>query len=149
MTADRLLDWNGGIEPRRAVDVDVVGAEALQRIGEEVLGRGWPRVQSDEVAGGTAQRAELHADLHFVARDIFQRLAHQHLIVTHGVEIAGVEQRDAGIERGVNRGDALAAIGGAIDLRHAHAAEAEGGDVGAGRTEFALFHDGSPRKGGG
>jgi len=78
-----------------------------------------------------------------------QRLADQHLIVAHAVEIAGVEQRDAGIERGVDGGDALAAVGGAVKVRHAHAAEPDGGDVGAGGAEFALFHDGSPKIGGG
>jgi hypothetical protein len=46
--------------------------------------------------------------------------------VAHGVEIAGVEQRDAGIERGMDRGDALVAIGRPVDLGHAHAAEAKG-----------------------
>jgi len=35
--SDRLLDGNGGVEPGRAVDVDVVGAEALQGVGEEGL----------------------------------------------------------------------------------------------------------------
>ncbi len=122
---------NVGIETRGTVDVDVVGAEALQRIGEEVFGRGRPCVHAGEFAGGTAQRAELHADLHLFARHILQGLAHQHFIVAHGVEIAGVEQRDAGIERRMDRGDAFAAVGGAIDLRHAHAAETKGGD---GRT---------------
>ena len=38
--ADRLLDRHVRVEPRRAVDVDVVGAEPLQRVGEEVLHRG-------------------------------------------------------------------------------------------------------------
>ena len=33
--ADRVLDRHVGIEPRRAVDVDVVDAEPLQRVGEE------------------------------------------------------------------------------------------------------------------
>ena len=38
--ADGLLDRHVGIEPRRAVDVDVVDAEPLQRIGQGVLHRG-------------------------------------------------------------------------------------------------------------
>ncbi len=45
--------------------------------------------------------------------------------MAHAVEVAGVEQRDAGIERGVDGGDALAAVGGAVEVGHAHAAEAE------------------------
>jgi hypothetical protein len=45
--------------------------------------------------------------------------------------------------------DALAAVGGAVEVGHAHAAEADGRNRGAGGTEFALFHDNSPRSGGG
>ncbi|MBB3540877.1 hypothetical protein FHT97_001590 [Rhizobium sp. BK399] len=37
--ADRLLDRNIGIQARRAVNIDVVDAEAFQRIGKEVLDR--------------------------------------------------------------------------------------------------------------
>ena len=41
-----------------------------------------------------------------------QRLADQHLVVAHAVEVAGVEEGDAGIERGVDGGDALRASAG-------------------------------------
>ena len=123
--ADRLLDGNAGIKPCRPVDVDVVGAETLERIGKEVPRRSRPRIEPDEFAGGAAQRAELDAELNLVARTILQRLADQHFIVAHAVEIAGVEQRDAGIERRMDGGDALAAIGWPIGVRHGHAAEAE------------------------
>ena len=37
--ADRILDRHIRIEPRRAVDIDVVDAEPLQRIGDEILHR--------------------------------------------------------------------------------------------------------------
>jgi hypothetical protein len=68
--------------------------------------------------------------------------------VAHAVEVAGVEQRDAGLERGMDGGDALVAVGGAVEVGHAHGAKADGGDGGAGGTEFAFFHDNSPRDGG-
>ena len=38
--ADRVLDWHCRIEPGRAIDVDMIGAEPAQRVGEEVLHRG-------------------------------------------------------------------------------------------------------------
>jgi hypothetical protein len=66
--------------------------------------------------------------------------------VADAVEIAGVEQRDPGIQRGVDGGNALAAVGGAIEIRHAHAAEADSSDFGAGCAQFAMFHGGSPPK---
>jgi hypothetical protein len=61
--------------------------------------------------------------------------------VAHAVEVAGVEQGDAGVERGVDGGNALAAIGRAVEIGHAHAAEAEGRDGGSGGAEATLFHD--------
>jgi hypothetical protein len=64
--------------------------------------------------------------------------------VAHAVEIAGVEQRDPRVERGMDRGDAFAAVGGAIEVRHAHAAETDGGNLRAGFAEFAMIHAGSP-----
>ena len=48
--ADRLLDRHVRIETARAVDVDVVGAEALQRVGDEGLGRRRPRVDAEPAA---------------------------------------------------------------------------------------------------
>ena len=52
--ADRVLDRHVRIEPRRAVDVDMVDAEPLQRIGGEVLHRRRPCVEADPAAGRIA-----------------------------------------------------------------------------------------------
>ena len=49
--------------------------------------------------------------------------------MAHPIEVAGVEQIDAGIEGRMDRGDAFAAFRRAIHARHAHAAEAKGGDI--------------------
>ena len=51
-----------GIEARRAVDVDVVDAEAGEAVGEEVLHRGGARVEAEPAAVRAAQRAELHRE---------------------------------------------------------------------------------------
>jgi hypothetical protein len=40
--ADRPLDRDVRKHPSRPVDVDVVGSEAAERVGEEVLHRRWP-----------------------------------------------------------------------------------------------------------
>ena len=60
--------------------------------------------------------------------------------MAHAVEIAGVEKRDAGVERGMDRGDALLPVRWTIRPRHAHAAEAEGGDLRTSGPELTLFH---------
>ena len=61
--ADRVLDRHVRIEARRTVDVDVVDAEPLQRVGEEVLHRRRAGVVADPAAVRVAQGAELHAEL--------------------------------------------------------------------------------------
>ena len=48
-----------GIDARRPVDVDMVGAEALQAVGQEILHRRRPGVEADQGAARVAQGAEL------------------------------------------------------------------------------------------
>src|SRR5262249_40763107 len=94
-----------------------------------------------------AQRAELDGYLQRIAVAAGKRLADQHLVVAHAVEIAGVEQRDAGVQRRMDGRDALGAVCGAVEIRHAHAAEPECRDGGADFAEFASVHVSSPRNG--
>ena len=124
--ADGILDRHVRIEPRRTIDVDIIGTQAAQAVGQKILYRPRTRVIEAEAAGGIAERAELDADLHVLPRTAAQRLGDQKLVVAGAVEIPGVEQRDAGIERGVNGGDALRLVGGTVDIGHAHAAKADG-----------------------
>jgi hypothetical protein len=136
-----ILDRHGRVEPRRPVDVDVVGAEPAQRIAEEVLHRERPRIVAQPIAADIAQRTELDADDDAVAITAGKRFADQHLVVTHAVEIAGVEEVDAGIESGVNRGDALAAVSRPVHVRHSHAAKPDGRDLGPRGAEPSMVHD--------
>jgi hypothetical protein len=133
-----------GSSPRRPVDVDVVGSEPAQRIAEEVLHRERPRVIAQPVSCNVAQGAELDADDNAVAVTARKRFSDQHLVVAHAVEIAGVEQVDAGIESSVDGGDALAAVGRAVKVRHSHAAKPDGEHFGSGGAKSSLFHDGTP-----
>ena len=139
--ADRVLDWHCRIEPGRAIDVDIVGAEPAQRVGEKVLHRRRPAVVADEHAGRIAQRAEFHRNDHAVARHAFERAADQHLVVAHAVEVAGVEKIDAGIERGADRGDAFGFVRRSVDARrHAHTAEAERAYLRSAPAQFHCLH---------
>ena len=58
----------------------------------------------------------------FIARPALEGLGNQELIVAHAIEVAGIEEIDAGIERCVDGGDALVPVCGAVEVRHAHAA---------------------------
>ena len=60
--------------------------------------------------------------------------------MAHAVKVAGIEQGNPGVEGGVDGGDALLFVGGAVEVGHAHEAEAEGGDDGAVGAEGAGLH---------
>jgi hypothetical protein len=95
---DRLLDRHGRIDARRLVEVDIVGAEPPQCVGEEVLHRHWPAVDADEAAVGRAHRAELDGDERVVAPTPLERLVEEQLVVAGAVEVASVEERDARVQ---------------------------------------------------
>jgi hypothetical protein len=65
--SDRVLDRDGRVHATEAVDVDVIGAQALQGVGQEVPYRHRPSVDADEGVVRGAQRAELDAEHHTVA----------------------------------------------------------------------------------
>jgi hypothetical protein len=97
---------------------------------------------ADEPAGRIPLAAELHLDEYALPGDIAQRIAEQQLVVAHAVEVAGVKQRDAGVDRGVDRSQALTVISPAIDARHAHQAEPGPGHNRAAPTQRGrLQHD--------
>jgi hypothetical protein len=108
--ADGVLDRHVRVEPRRAVDVDRLDTEALQRVRRRGLHRHRARIVSEPGAAGIALGAELHADRDTVAAALAQRLGDQQLVVAHAVEVAGVEQHDAGFARGGDGGKALLAV---------------------------------------
>src|SRR5690606_6879421 len=138
--ADGLLDRDVRVGAGDPVDVDVVDAEALERVGGEVLHRGRAAVDPAPVAVRVAQGAELDAEQGLFAPgggSGAQGLADQQLVVAHGVEVAGVEQGDAGLQGGVHGGDALGPVRVPVERGHAHAAEAEGEDPGAGGSQCA------------
>ena len=90
--ADGLLDRQAWVDPGRAVDVDVVGTESLQSVGERVLGRRGAGVVAEPSPVGSALGTELDAHQHIVAPDATQDLTDEHLVVAGAVEVTRVEQ---------------------------------------------------------
>ena len=127
--ADRVFDRDRGIEPRRAIDVDVLRPQPLERIGEKILHRRRPRIVAAPAAVRSTQRAEFHRIDQALARHAVERAADQHFVVAHAVEIAGVDQGDTGFDGGAQRRHALGFVRWTIDARrHAHAAEPKNRD---------------------
>src|SRR5580693_4013321 len=71
--------------------------------------------------------AELGGQLHLAAA-VRDRTADQYLVVAGAVGVRRVQERHARIERGVDGGDGLVPVRGAVPFAHSHAAEALGGD---------------------
>jgi len=135
--ADGLLDRDRGVHAVLVVEVDVVDTEALER---GVAGGADVRraaVDADPAAVGVALVAELGGELDLVAA-AGDRLADELLVGEGPVHVGRVEEGDAQVEGAVDGPDAGGLVAGAVELRHPHAAEAEGGDLeGRVRTESA------------
>jgi hypothetical protein len=138
--ANGLLDGHRGVDPTDPVDVQVVGPQPAEGVRERALHGRWAAVDPDHLAVGSTQEPELHADRDLFAVATPHRPADQQLVVPGPVVVAGVEQRDAGVQRGVDRGDALGLVGRAVEVRHPHATEADRRDAKAGRAERAQVH---------
>ncbi|CAN5346229.1 hypothetical protein BH09PSE1_BH09PSE1_29960 [soil metagenome] len=144
---DQVLDRSGDVLDRHVrIDavlieqVDDIGAKALQRglgDGADVFG---PAVQT--VGDDAALETELGGDDDAVAEG-FKRLAEQVLVGERAVAFGRVEEGHAAFDRTAQQGDAIRAFDGQAEAEaQAHATEAEGGDLEAGRSEGASLHAG-------
>ena len=127
--ADGLRHVDLRVDAVLVVEVDDVDAEPLQRGvagGADVLR---PAVHAAAPVGG-ALDAELRREHDLVAAT-GDRPPDELLVGEGAVHVGGVEQRHAEVERAVHDGDRLglvAAVGGAVEVRHPHAAQALGAD---------------------
>src|ERR1700722_19629009 len=67
-----VFDRHMRIEPRRTIDVDIVGPQTAKAIGQEILHSARTRVVEAESPRGIAERTKLAADLHAIARTAAQ-----------------------------------------------------------------------------
>src|SRR6266542_1237967 len=109
---------------RKYADVDVIHAEARQRVRQKVLQRCGARVHTEPASVRSAQGAELHRE-HGLAMAIAHRAADQQFVVPGAVVVAGVKERDARVKRSMDGGDALALVGRTVRPGHAHATECQ------------------------
>ena len=126
--ADGLLDRDRLVDAVLVVEVDVVDAEPLQR---GVAGRAdvvGGAVDADHGAVGEPLVAELGGELDLVA-PAGDRLADELLVGEGAVHVGGVEEGHAEVERPVDGVGAALLVGRAVELRHPHAAEAEGSET--------------------
>jgi hypothetical protein len=121
--ADGLLHRHGRIEAVQVPQVDVVDAESGQRRVDR-------RQRVPRTAVDLAWTVEPEAELgrqHDLVAAAGERPADELLVGAVAVDVGGVEERAAALDRGVHGGDRLRLVGTAVRVRHPHAAEAEAG----------------------
>src|SRR5439155_20767148 len=96
-----LLNRHRGIEAAGTVDVDIVGLEPAQRVGDEILHGRRPGVDAEPRAGGIAQCAELDADHGAAAPPAAYPRAEPLLVMAHAAVAAGIAEGDSGVQRGL------------------------------------------------
>ena len=80
-------------------------------------------IHADRASAGVADDSEFRGENDFVAAS-GNRAADELFIASEAVDIGGVEQGDAAIDGGMNRGDGFGFVRRAVEFGHAHAAQA-------------------------
>jgi hypothetical protein len=141
-----LLDRHLRVHPVLVQQVNPPGAQPPQRPVHRLPNVIRPAGQPGLAALAVEGEAELGGDDYLVA-DRGERLADQFLVDERAVDLGGVEERDAQVDRGSQQVNHLAAVARvrAEALAHAHAAESESGNLQPAGPQDALFHVVPPR----
>ena len=123
----RFLNRDLWVDAMLIVQIDMVDAEPLKT---GIAGRVHVfrrSVDTQQRTFGSAHVTELGCQHNFPAA-CFQDLCQQAFVGTHAVPISRIEEVDADIERGVEHAQISGFIGRSVELRHTHAAQANGRD---------------------
>jgi hypothetical protein len=129
------------------VEVDVVGAQPLERRvarPADVLGAA---VHAEVAPVLCPLVPELGGQLHLLPPSL-DGAPDQALVGERAVHVGRVEEIHAEVEGAVDGGDGFVIVPAGVELRHAHAAEAEGGDgevVGTDGAMRELGHEGNSK----
>ena len=137
--ADGVLDRRVRVDAVLVVEVDVVGAEPLQRTldrGADVRGTA---VEVPRAAAGVGDEAELRRQHDLVAA-VLDGAADEFLVGVRPVDLGGVDERDAQVERPVDRADRLGVVGAraGVGRGHPHGAQADPGHIEISKLD--VFH---------
>ena len=133
----RLVDVRARVDAVDLVEVDPVGAQSPQRVLDRADD---PAARVALLVGVLAHRVvELGGEDDVVAAAAGERLADDLLGLAVPVDVGGVDEVDAGVERRVDDPDRVVVVGVAPGAEH-HRAEAELADRDACVPELTVFH---------
>ena len=128
----------------------MIDTKALQRIGSEVLDRIRSPVHAKDGSRMSALDTAFHAEKGLIPAAA-DRLGDKGFVVTHAVEITGIEHGYSSVQRRFDGRDAFPVaitvrrrLCPAHDIRHPHAAETNRGHQGAVSTELSHLHGLTP-----
>jgi hypothetical protein len=84
--------------------------------------------------------AGLGGDVEVVAGPLLLEAGQQALAVAVAIDVGGVEEVHAQVQRLVQRGHGGSVVGGAPGATNGPGTEGDGGDLPAGAAEFAVLH---------
>ena len=137
--AHGVLDRHVGVGAVLIVEIHMVHAEPDQRRingRSDVFRAAIGRAGAAPVVVGTADDAELGGDTD-LATDRGEDPAEELLVVAETVDIGGVKQGDAEVDRAMQRRGGLVTVDRAVGVAHTHAAEANRGSGQAQGAELA------------
>lgn len=139
--ADAVLDGHLRVHAVLIVKVQAVGTEALQAAFDGAADIRRAAVDAARLGiGRVADDAELAGQEHLLAFAA-QGLAEQFLVAVRAVHVGGIEEVQPEFHGAMQGGDGLLAVAaGGVEVGHAHAAEADGGDGRAVVAELTGFH---------
>ena len=129
-SADGIFDGGLRVDPVLVVEIDVVGAEPLQRALDRGADVRRAAVDDARAAAGVRDEAELRRQ-HDLFAAVLDGPADQLLVGVGTVDLGGVDVRDAEVERAVDGADGfgVAARADVVVAGHRHRAESDAGDV--------------------
>jgi hypothetical protein len=123
-----LLDRRLGVDAVLVVEVDVVDAQPLERRLARLADVVGVAAAAHELAVLAANVAELRRELDLVA-PAGNGSGHELLVRERPVHVGRVEERDAEVQRALDRVQSLLLVARSVELGHPHAAEPDGGDL--------------------
>src|SRR6266403_5008932 len=142
--ANRFLNWRIRIDAMLVIEVNVFDAQPLQTSFAGLLHVVGLAVDAAGIGiAGIADNPELCGQHDLVALAL-DRASDEFFVNVRPVNVSGVEEVNAEFERSVNGRDRFGVIASGVKLRHAHAAEAKGGNFEAGTSKSAGFHASIP-----
>src|ERR1700682_3925632 len=125
-SSDRLFDRSGWIDPVLIVEVDVIGADALERAFDRDPDVLWVAVNCKSITVAVRDQSELRRqnDITTTPRE---RAAHELFVRVRPVDLSGVDEIDAKVEGSVDGADGLRVIGSRAGVvsGHAHGPKAD------------------------